>query len=113
MKSLRITGGAGKMEHTTRWARQITYRLDQITSLYMRLFGSDSELNGLQSLRTRGLSAKQLSQYLCLVQSFLAYKYLAGLTVSKKPGTGYQIEIHFAVVNHLYLLFSLVKLVET
>ena len=49
MKSLRITGGAGKIEHTTRWARQITYRLHQITSLYMRLFGSDSELNGLQT----------------------------------------------------------------
>ena len=35
------------------------------------------------------------------------------LTVSKRPGTSYQIEIHFAVVNRLYLLFSFVKLVET
>ena len=33
------------------------------------------------------------------------------LTVSKRPGTSYQIEIHFAVVNHLYILFSLVKTV--
>ena len=39
--------------------------------------------------------------------------YPADLTVSKRPRTSYQIEIHFAVVNHLYLLFSLVKLVET
>ena len=34
----------------------------------------------------------------------------ADLTVIKRPGTSYQIEIHFAVVNHLYLLFSFVKL---
>ena len=39
--------------------------------------------------------------------------YPADLTVSKRPGTSYQIEIHFAVVNHLYLLFAFVKLVET
>ena len=38
---------------------------------------------------------------------------LADLTVSKRPGTSYHIEIHFDVVNHLYLLFSLVNLVET
>ena len=38
---------------------------------------------------------------------------LAVLTVSKRPGTSYQIEIHFAVVNHFRLLFSFVKLVET
>ena len=38
---------------------------------------------------------------------------LADLTVSKRPGTINQIEIHFAVVSHLYLLFSFVKLVET
>ena len=37
----------------------------------------------------------------------------AYLTVCKRPGTSYQIEIRFAVVNHLYLLFSFVKLVET
>ena len=35
------------------------------------------------------------------------------MIVSKRSGTSYQIEIHFAVVNHLYLLFSLVNLVET
>ena len=39
--------------------------------------------------------------------------HLADLTASKRPGTSYQIEIYFAVVNHLYLLFSFVKLVET
>ena len=33
--------------------------------------------------------------------------------MSRRPGTSYQIEIHFAVVNHLYLLFSFLKLVET
>ena len=38
---------------------------------------------------------------------------LADLTVSKTPGTSYKIEIHFAVVNHLYLLFSFVNLIET
>ena len=41
------------------------------------------------------------------------YMAKADLTVSKRPGTSYQIEIHFAVVNHLYFLFSLVNLVET
>ena len=38
---------------------------------------------------------------------------LPELSVSKRPGNSYQLEIHFAVVNHLYLLFSFVKLVET
>ena len=37
----------------------------------------------------------------------------ADLTASKRPGSSYQIEIHFAVFNHLYLLFSFRKLVET
>ena len=40
-------------------------------------------------------------------------RQLADLTVSNRPGTSYQMVIHFAVVNHLYLLFSFVKLVET
>ena len=39
-------------------------------------------------------------------------KELNGLTISKRPGTSYQIEIHFAVVNHLYLLFSFVNLLK-
>ena len=38
---------------------------------------------------------------------------LADLTVSKRPGTSYRIKIHFAVFNHLYLLFSFMKLVDT
>ena len=38
---------------------------------------------------------------------------LADLTVSKRPETSNQTEIHFSVVNHLCLLFSFVKLVET
>ena len=38
---------------------------------------------------------------------------LADLTVSKRPGTSYQIEINFAVVNHLYLFFVFVNFVET
>ena len=46
---------------------------------------------------------------LCLV----ARIYQPYLTVGKRPGTSYKIEIHFPVVNHLYLLFSFVKLVET
>ena len=37
----------------------------------------------------------------------------ADLTVSKRPGTSYRIKIHFAVFNHLHLLFSFMKLVET
>ena len=47
---------------------------------------------------------------------FLAAKLpctLADLTESKRPGTSNKIEIHSAVVNRLYLLFSFVKLVET
>ena len=41
------------------------------------------------------------------------YCHLADLTVSKRPGTSNRIEIHFAVVNHLYLCFSFLKLAET
>ena len=41
------------------------------------------------------------------------YMAKADLTVITRPRTSYKIEIHFAVVNHLYLLFSLVNLVET
>ena len=37
----------------------------------------------------------------------------ADLTVSKRPGTSYRIEIHFAVFNRLYLLFGFIKLVKT
>ena len=40
-------------------------------------------------------------------------QYAADLTVSKRPGTSYQIEIHFAVINHSYILFSFMKLVKT
>ena len=43
---------------------------------------------------------------------FCTLKLLADPTVSTRPGTSYQIEIHFAFVIHLYLLFSFVKLVE-
>ena len=43
----------------------------------------------------------------------IGHYILADLTVSKRPGTSYQIEIRFAVVNHLYLLFSFVKVFET
>ena len=39
--------------------------------------------------------------------------YPADLTVSKGPGTSYRIKIHFAVSEHLYLLFSFMKIVET
>ena len=41
------------------------------------------------------------------------YHLLADLTVSKRPGTSDQIEIHFAIFIRLYLLFSFMKLVET
>ena len=37
----------------------------------------------------------------------------ADLTVTKRPGANYRIKILFAVFNHLHLLFSFVKLVET
>ena len=30
---------------------------------------------------------------------------LADQTRSKRPGTSYQVQIHFAVVNHLYISF--------
>ena len=45
-------------------------------------------------------------------QYFLG-RILADLIVSKRPGTSYQKEIHFPVVNHLHLLFSFMKLVGT
>ena len=37
----------------------------------------------------------------------------ADLTVHKRPGTSHRIEIDFAIFDHLYLLFSFVRLVET
>ena len=37
----------------------------------------------------------------------------ADLTVSKRPGNNYRIEIRFAVFSRLYLVFSFIKLVET
>ena len=37
----------------------------------------------------------------------------ADLTLSNRLGTSYRIEIHFAVFNRLYLLFSFIKLVKT
>ena len=37
----------------------------------------------------------------------------ADRTVSKRPGTSYRIKIHFVFFNHLYLIFSFMKLVET
>ena len=57
-------------------------------------------------------------QSLKACQLYLAYTTLgvinlADVTVSKRFGTSYQIEIHFTVVNHLYLLFSFVKLAGT
>ena len=33
--------------------------------------------------------------------------------LSKKPGTSFQMEIHFAVFNRFYFIFSFMKLVET
>ena len=54
---------------------------------------------------------------LILLRMFVVFIYIsslpADLTVSKRPGTSYRIKIHFAVFNHLYLLFSFMKLVET
>ena len=47
------------------------------------------------------------------MRCFAGYIFLDDLTVNKRPGTSYQIEIDFAVVNHLYLLFSFAKLVKT
>ena len=45
--------------------------------------------------------------------STILSKIVADLTVSKRPGTSYQLEIYSAVADYLYLLFSFVKLVET
>ena len=58
-----------------------------------------------------------LQAELNLLRTFVVFIYIsslpADLTVSKWPGTSYRIKIHFAVFNHLYLLFSFMKLVET
>ena len=37
----------------------------------------------------------------------------AALTVSKRPGTSFRIDIHFTVFNRFYLLFPFMKLAET
>ena len=67
------------------------------------------------SCNERIVSMAILAQMTCpsLPPGTLNPRLLADLTVSIRPGTNYQIEIHFAVVNHLYLLFSFVNLVET
>ena len=43
----------------------------------------------------------------------ISKEFLADLTVSKRPGTSFRIEIHFLVFNRFYFLFSFMKLVET
>ena len=48
-----------------------------------------------------------------IIEIIDADRYPADLTVSKRLGTSYRIKLHFAVFNHLYLLFSAMKLVET
>ena len=41
---------------------------------------------------------------MCHVIRFMDFLHvLVDLTMSKRPGTAYQIEIRFAVVNHLYI----------
>ena len=40
---------------------------------------------------------------------FVLVYYPADLTVSKRPGNSYGIEIHFAVFNRLYLLLFFIK----
>ena len=57
------------------------------------------------------LRQKVITYIEIIIRYFL--KLLADLTVSKRPGTSNRIEIHFAVVNHLYLCFSFLKLAET
>ena len=60
-----------------------------------------------------------MCRYVCIFNVYIknldliCFIQLANLTVSIRPGTSYQIEIHSAVVNHLYLLFPFAKLVET
>ena len=49
---------------------------------------------------------KKASLEIFQIRHFRGRGILADLTVSKNAGTSYQIEIHFAVVNHF------VKLVE-
>ena len=69
--------------------------------------------NGFRKLPLR--HGKIINNYQCRIDVILFTfdGILADLTVSKRSETSYRIEIHFAVVNHSYLLFSFVKLVET
>ena len=62
---------------------------------------------------------KLLKYQNCKGLAVTSYKYgddcylPADLTVSKRPETSYRVKIHFAVFNHLDLLFSFIKPVET
>ena len=62
---------------------------------------------------SRFTAGKKLFHNSPVSASGFIYTIVADRTVSKRPGTSHQIEIHFAVVNHLYLLFSFEKVVET
>ena len=50
--------------------------------------------------------------FLVAVIDFVLSVYPGDLTVSKRPGTSFRIEIHFTVFNRVYLLFSFIKLVK-
>ena len=60
------------------------------------------------------LSKKQLiiASYKGSLRSLILHYIPADLTVSKRPGTSYRVEIRFAVSNRLYFLFSFIKLEE-
>ena len=87
--------------------------MTQLMTLLLRVFNGAERAQSVSVLhfRVRRICVRA-KRFVKQVRVTTVYT-LADLTVGKRPGTSYQIEIHFAVVNHLYLLFSFVKLVET
>ena len=69
-----------------------------------------------QKIRQNNDSVKKFLMRVKMHNLLMSAKKLlstTNLTVSKRPGTRYQIEIHFDVFNRSYILFSFMKLVET
>ena len=68
----------------------------------------DSKMDFYSIASSRPFTYSQISW----ITKFTFFR-VADLTVSKRPGSSYQIEIHFAFYKHSYLLFAFIEAVET
>ena len=86
--------------------------------LYYDGLGTNDEI--LQALKSKydalkdKLLLEALRKQLGKITEWFSIRFinnLADRTVTTRPGTSYQVEIHSSRFNHLYLLFSLMKFV--